>query len=348
MAKVRINKYDIIILDDTYNSKRYRLSTGKKSTKEKINYYERHFYEEFQKLYDKKHGQSVKKTIAFKEYGEMVMQSTSSSRNKFSQKEENQRFHALCETFGEMDIADIKPSTIMKWQNESPLAPKTICNYRGVLNIILNMAYCDDLITKNPLSMVKTPKIIRKQVETFSEEEIKLLLNHAEPQLKNILQFNFFQGLRGSELIALRWDDVDFKRKLLTISKRVRDGDEDVPKSKTTRVIDLLPQAIEALKRQQRLTSLRGNYIFLTQYHKPYKSHDTISVQLKALCKRVGIKERTMHVVRKTCNTLYKQYGLTNDWVLHQIGHMDDEVNRNHYTGKIHVDLEKIGMVLAE
>lgn len=348
MAKVKVNKYDIIILDDTYNGKRCRLSTGKKANKQLLKYYERNFYEEFQKLYDKKYGQELQKTISFREYGKMVLQATSSTRNKFSQKEEIQRFHTLCETFGEMSLADIKPYNIIKWQNESHLAPKTICNYRGVLNIILNMAYYDDLIKKNPLKIVKAPKIVRKPVETFSEEEIKLLLNHAEPQLKNILQFNFFQGLRGSELIALRWDDVDFKNKLLTISKRVRDGDEDVTKSKTTRVVDLLPQAIEALKRQQRLTSLISNYIFLTQYKQPYKSHDTITVQLKVLCKKVGIKERTMHVVRKTCNTLYKQYGLSTDWILNQIGHLDDEVNRKHYTGKIHVDLEKIGMILAQ
>ena len=177
MAKVRVNKYDIIILDDTCNGKRYRLSTGKKRTKQLLNYYERNFHEEFQKLYNKKYGQEIQKTISFEEYGKMVLESTSNSRNKFSQKEETQRFQALCKTFGEMDIAEIKPSTIMKWQNDSPLAPKTICNYRGVLNIILNMAYCDDLIAKNPLTMVKTPKIVRKLVETFSEEEIKLLLN---------------------------------------------------------------------------------------------------------------------------------------------------------------------------
>jgi integrase len=347
MAKVKINKYNIIILDDNFNGKRFRLSTGKKSTKQSINYYERNFHEEFRKLYENKYGKQKSMDISFRDYGKEVMEITSSNRNKFSQKEETQRFNSLCETFGEMNIADIRPSTIIKWQNESPLAPKTICNYRGVLNIVLHMAYCDDLIAKNPLTMVKAPRIIRKEVEIFTEDEMKLLIENAQPQLKNILQFNFFQGLRGSEVIALRWSNVDFMTKKLTVSRRVRDGDEDQTKSKTIRVIDLLPQSIEALKRQQRLTGLKSEFIFLTQFHKPYKSHDTLTVQLKALCKDVGIKERTIHVTRKTCNTLYKQYGLSNDWILHQIGHMDDEVNRNHYTGKIQVDLEKIGRVLA-
>lgn len=347
MAKVTVNKYDIVVLDDSYDGKRYRLSTGKKSSKQLLNYYERHFHEEFQKLYEKKYEKEKTLDISFKEYGQEVMKITSSSRNKFSKKEEMQRFNALCETFGDMNISDIKASSIMKWQNESSLAPKTILNYRGVLNIVLNMAYCDDLIAKNPLSMVKAPKVIRKPVETFTQEEMKLLIDNAQPQLKNILQFNFFQGLRGSELIALRWDDVDFKKGTVSINTRIRDNDEDVPKSKTTRVITLLPQAKKALLSQRLLTGLKNDFIFVTQYHKGYTSHDTITVQLKKLCKEVGIKQRTMHVVRKTCNTLYKQYGLSNDWILHQIGHMDDEVNRNHYTGEIQVDLEEIGRVLA-
>jgi len=43
-----------------------------------------------------------------------------------------------------------------------------------------------------------------------------------------------------------------------------------------------------------------------------------------------------------------KQYGLPNDWILDQLGHIEDGVNREHYTGKLKLDLSKIGRVLAE
>ena len=36
------------------------------------------------------------------------------------------------------------------------------------------------------------------------------------------------------------------------------------------------------------------------------------------------------------------------DWILDQLGHVEDGVNREHYTGKIKPDLSKIGRVLAE
>jgi len=55
-----------------------------------------------------------------------------------------------------------------------------------------------------------------------------------------------------------------------------------------------------------------------------------------------------MHVVRKSCNTLLKQFGMPTDWILDQSGHIDDGVNREYYTGKITPDMSKIGRLLAE
>jgi len=50
-----------------------------------------------------------------------------------------------------------------------------------------------------------------------------------------------------------------------------------------------------------------------------------------------------MHTIRKSCNTLLKQY-----WILDQLGHVEDGVNREYYMGKLKPDLSKIGRVLAE
>ena len=214
--------------------------------------------------------------------------------------------------------------------------------------MILEMAHYDDLISKNPLKFVKTPRMEHKEVHVFSEEEIKLLIQKSTGQFKNILMFNFFAGLRVSELIALRWNDIDFENNTIRIDSRIRDGVEDVPKSKRIRIIDMLPQAKEALKNQWRLTGMKDDFVFVTQYGKPYYKEDVLNRQLKKLCIECDIKPGTTHTIRKSCNTLLKQYGLPLDWILDQLGHVEDGVNREHYTGKIKPDLSKIGRVLAE
>lgn len=348
MAKVTVNNYNVIILDGTVDGKRHRLTTGKKADKRLLAWYKRHIEDEFFKLYEQKFGSKTQNTISFKEYGEHILDISSNNRNAFSQKEIKQQFKTLCKTFGDMDLADIKASHIMKWQNDCGFAPKTVQNYRGTLNQILKMALYDDLIIKNPLLVVNPPKKIKREIHIFHQHEIELLINKATGQLKNILMFNFFSGLRGSELIALRWSDIDFNSNTITIDTRIREGIEDVTKSKRVRIIDMLPQARNALKHQRLITGLRGDFVFLTQYGTVYKKPSNISESIKALCKSCNIREGTLQTVRRSCNTLLKQYGLPQDWILDQLGHIEDGVNREHYTGRLKPDLTKIGRVLAE
>jgi len=175
-----------------------------------------------------------------------------------------------------------------------------------------------------------------------------MLVQHTTGQLQNIILFVAFSGVRAGELIGLKWDDVDFKKKTILIQRRIREGIEDVPKSKRSRLLDMLPQAEQALKRQKELNSDKHDYVFISRFNQPYKRASKITASIREICKKIGIQEGGLQTLRRSCNTLYKQYGLPNDWILDQLGHMSDEVNIKHYTGKIKPDLSSIGTVLAE
>ncbi len=338
----------MIILDGTVDGKRHRLTTGKKADKRLLSWYKRHADDEFFKLFEQKFGSVSNESITFREYGLQILEITKYNRNEFTQNEEIYRFNKLCETFGDMEISDIKAFDVAKWQNESGFAPKTIRNYRSTLNRIMEMADYDELIRKNPVKFVRIPKKVHKEIHIFNQDEIMLLIEKSTGQLKNVLMFNFFAGLRPSELIALRWNDIDFDSNTIKVDTRIRRGVEDVTKSKRVRIIDMLPQARKALKRQRLLTGLKNDYVFISQHGKGYTTPNVISDRLKKLCNECGIKAGTMQTVRRSCNTLLKQYGLPLDWILDQLGHVEDGVNREHYTGRIKPDLSKIGRVLAE
>lgn len=300
------------------------------------------------KLYEKRLDALSLSGTSFKEYGSQILENTQSYRNEFTQKEELSKFKKLCKTFGSLQLHEIKASHILKWQNNTNKAPKTILNYRATLSIIFKYAVYDELINSNPLHVVRAPKIIKHKIEIFTQEEIGLLLKHTDGQLHNIILFVSFSGVRAGELIALRWSDIDFTMQTITISKRIREGIEDVPKSKRTRVLDMLPQVQEALNKQLLLSKNKSEYIFITQSGKPYKRSNKISAAIREICKKAHIKEGTLQTLRRSCNTLYKQYGLPNDWILDQLGHMQEDVNRRHYTGRLTPDLSRIGSVLSE
>lgn len=46
-------------------------------------------------------------------------------------------------------------------------------------------------------------------------------------------------------------------------------------------------------------------------------------------------------MMRKSHNIMLKKFSFPIDWILHQMGHETDDVNRNHYTGLIEISREK-------
>ena len=253
----------------------------------------------------------------FKEYGLKAIETTAQNRNILSQKDELKRFKALCKFFGEMKLSDIKPNTILEWQNSLSISSKTIRNYRGTLSTVLKSAYANGYINANPLIHTKPPRKQHTEVKIFTLDDIKLLLNRTDGQFNNILRFNFSMGLRGSELIALMWEDINFKQGKVTIKSRIRERNIDKPKGYKIRVIDLMPQAREGLLRQWELTEGKG-YIFVadTINEPPYTTQDTLSKRLRKYCKKLCISPKGFHTVRKTCNTLYRQHGFNTTWIM--------------------------------
>ena len=48
------------------------------------------------------------------------------------------------------------------------------------------------------------------KLDPFTEKEIEILLSGMDGQVRNLFQFAFYSGLRTSELIGLKWGNVDF------------------------------------------------------------------------------------------------------------------------------------------
>lgn len=332
-----------VLLQNVVNGKTIRLSTGKKATSRLIGWYKTHVEDEFWKLYYQKYKEADQR-MSFAEYARYIVDITQSNRNEFSQRGEIKKVERLIKYFGDIALNDIRPSSIQAWQDTflKKLAPKTVKEYRSTLSVIFKFAYNDDLIRKNPLSPVKSPKLPRRVVDVFSHEERDLLLEHSKGQLHNLIQFAFYSGLRAGEIIGLKWENIDLDKNKINVCMRVRKGTVDLPKGDKIRLIDLLPQAKQALLVQRQLTGL-STFVFHSKEGKPYFSETSITQSIQELCKKLHIVDGGgLQKMRRTHNTMLKQFGLPLDWILHQMGHETDEVNRNHYTGTITVDISKI------
>lgn len=118
--------------------------------------------------------------------------------------------------FMELDIREIRASTIKLWfKNLNDVGNKSKRNYLSVLKCIFDVALHDEIINKNPMIHVSTPKYHAPRINPFSASEVKSILEAAKDLNFNFVYFiamGFFTGMRTGEILALKRSEVNKKK----------------------------------------------------------------------------------------------------------------------------------------
>ncbi len=116
--------------------------------------------------------------------------------------------------WGELPITDLQPRPVELWLESLPLAPKTRGHLREVLHRLVDFAmWCGAVpVGVNPISLVtvRGASKRKKQPRSLTVEEFHALSKHLSEPFKTMVLLQLCLGLRVSELLALRWRDVDW------------------------------------------------------------------------------------------------------------------------------------------
>ena len=114
-------------------------------------------------------------------------------------------------------------SAIMQGAGGSrPVSVRTAVSLTEALRMSLSWAAARQLIPANPLAGAPLPKAEARQQRVLSEEDISDLLKFSEGSAFRVpLLLALYGGLRREEAAALRWQDVDFKRRTVTIRQAI-------------------------------------------------------------------------------------------------------------------------------
>ncbi|MDM5272780.1 tyrosine-type recombinase/integrase, partial [Sulfurovum sp. zt1-1] len=96
----------------------------------------------------------------------------------------------------------------------------------------------------------------------FTMEEVITLIDNAAGFFKSYITVAFFTGMRSGELIALKWDDIDFNSNKIIVRRNISEGIEGTTKTGKARTIDMLDSVREALVKQYTKTGLSSEYVF--------------------------------------------------------------------------------------
>ena len=130
---------------------------------------------------------------------------------------------------GKKPIAKITKVDCQKIINEladKGKAHSTLTNLKSCLNVVFECALDDEIILKNPVKNIKLPQTGSKKREAIKEEHLRIFMEYVKNSRKYAYTYPAFivlfnMGVRIGEMAALTWDDVDFKRNVISVDKTV-------------------------------------------------------------------------------------------------------------------------------
>jgi len=235
-------------------------------------------------------------------------------------------YYHLIPTFGELAISELTAIKIKEFLADLPCSNKRKSNILVPLRQMYDEMYHDEIIDKNPLNRVKNLPISTREPEPFNSDEISKILQELEGQEKNLIQCAFWTGLRTSELIALRWKDVEFDKNCIYVRiAKVHGQLKDTKTKSGKRDVILQPQAREALLSQKLFTGKQNNTVFHdSRTNQPWKDDQAIrKIVWTPALKKADVKYRNPYQTRHTFASSLLSSGKNPLWVAQQMGHKD-------------------------
>ena len=149
-------------------------------------------------------------------------------------------------TFGGSELGEITRFECQEHLNRLGLKySKTILQkVRVYLKAILEEAFEEDLIDRNPARKIQIPRVRERAKRFLSEVEINKLLSCLHGRDHLIARLFITCGFRPGELFVLRWDD--WEPGLLRVDESVWRGEIEEPKTKASFGYVTLPKSLEA------------------------------------------------------------------------------------------------------
>lgn len=214
----------------------------------------------------------------------------------------------------------------------------------GIINVIQNslkVAYAIGQISEYTADKIKRPKAREKKVTCFTPTEQKQIeqavLNGNSAKMFGVV-LCLYTGLRIGELLALEWNDINFQKGIMLVSKSCYDGKDDrgrfaritdTPKTETSiREIPFPKQLVPYLRNLK--NNGRSVYVVASD------SDKIISVRayqrsFELFLKRHHIPHKGFHSLRHTFATRALECGMDVKTLSEILGHKNPMITLNRY-----------------
>ena len=268
---------------------------------------------------------SVAEKLLFKDALERYGREITPIKKESTQIRERGRFGNLIQAFGQYSLASITPEMVAKYRD------RRLSEGLSANSVRLNLALMGHLYTVairewgtgiilNPVAIIKKPSPGKARERRLSQEEEQLLMNeinqYSNPMLKWIVIIALQTGMRLSEIVGIKKNQIDIERRVL-ILRDTKNGDSRlVPLSK-----DATRAFVEALANpatfQGKDELVFSGGISKSGVRKPY----VFGKAWNSILKKTGIHDFHFHDLRHEAVSRLVEAGLSDMEVASISGH---------------------------
>lgn len=259
----------------------------------------------------------------------------------------------------DIKIDKLSVPVLQDWKteiNETKLSTTSKQNIYGEFRALLNYAVKMEYIPKNNLIKVgnfKAPLESKKEMLFYTPEEFWLYIEAAKnmaieyEQENSIYGWNvylffmiaFFMGMRKGEIYALTWNDIDFDKGIIKVTKslaqKLKGGDRITPPKNASSIRDIefpVPLKIALEEHLARCKELKGfkSEWFVCGGTKALRDSSLNKMNHK-IADIAGVKQIRIHDFRHSHASLLANEGINIQEVARRLGHSKIEMTWNRY-----------------
>ncbi len=239
-------------------------------------------------------------------------------------------------------LKDIKAVIVEDWLRSLPLANGSKAKIRNLMHSVFNHAIRWEWHEKNPITQVRQSAKRQKAPIVLNIEQIKSLLEHLKEPGKTGVLLDILTGLRVSELLALKWSDVDFENLVIHVTRSIALQHVGPCKTEASqKPVPLDPELAEVLLMWRRRSPYPGDddWLFASPAsggRNPYWSSSIFRVYIRPALKAAKITGKVgWHTFRHSYATILKSHGEDVKTVQELLRHANSSITLNLYAQAI-------------
>lgn len=241
--------------------------------------------------------------------------------------------------WGTYRIQDVKPTAVEEWLSGLVLSNGTRAKIRNQMSALFKHAMRHEWAERNPIALVRQSAKRERTPVVLSDVEIKFLLAELQEPYRTMVFLAATTGLRVSELLALKWSDVDFDDLQISLNRAI--VHQVIGELKTEASRKPVPIAVELAHALLTLRigstySRSEDWVFPSPERKgkqPFWPENALRRHIRPAAERCGIRKRIgWHTFRHSYATLLKANGEDVKVVQESLRHANSRITLDVYT----------------